>query len=86
LSEVKIRSFKQWKAEVMLWLSSVETDNVDAKRLVLILSQKLPSLRIAWLPYFLSQLIKLKQLGVNIPQNVFPNKNEIDAWHRSKSK
>jgi hypothetical protein len=70
----------------MLWLSSVETDNVDAKRLVLILSQKLPSLRIAWLPYFLSQLIKLKQLGVNIPQNVFPNKNEIDAWHRSKSK
>ena len=88
--EIKVRSmnersFKKWKAEVMLWLSQVKTDNVDAKRLVLILGQKLPSLRIAWLPYFLSQLITLKH-WLDIPPNVFPTEKEIDAWYRSKSK
>jgi hypothetical protein len=81
----KIRSFKQWKADVMLWLSQAQVENDDAKRLIFILSQKLPSLRIAWLPYFLSQLITLKQF-IDIPKNIFPTEQEIDTWYRSRSK
>ena len=81
----KVRNFKQWKADVMLWLSQAQVENDDAKRLIFILSQKLPSLRIVWLPYFLSQLITLKH-WLDIPPNVFPTEKEIDAWYRSKSK
>jgi hypothetical protein len=77
----EIRSFRQWKAEVMLWLSQLNNiDNVDAKRLVLILSQKLARARKFELTFIISRLTTLKMLGVPVPPEIFPTKEELEAW------
>jgi hypothetical protein len=75
------RTFKQWKAHVMLWLSTL----VDEKDQALVenLIQRLPQLRLAWLPKYLADLSLLRKI-VEVPPDIFPTPEEIDLWHLTK--
>jgi hypothetical protein len=76
-----VRTFKQWKAHVMLWLSTL----VDEKDQALVenLIQRLPQLRLAWLPKYLADLSLLRKI-VEVPPDIFPTPEEIDLWYLTK--
>jgi hypothetical protein len=77
-----VRTFKQWKAHVMLFLSSLSMSEKD-QPFVENLIQRLPQLRLAWLPRYLADLMLLRKI-TQVPQDVFPTVEEIDLWHLTK--
>jgi hypothetical protein len=76
------RTFKQWKAHVMLFLSSLELDEKD-QPFIENLIQRLPQLRLAWLPRYLADLMLLRKI-TNVPPDILPTPEEIDLWHLTK--
>jgi hypothetical protein len=75
------RTFKQWKAHVMLWLSKVKVEKDQA--FVEDLIQRLPQLRLAWLPRYLADLMLLRKI-TDVPPDILPTHEEIDLWHLTK--
>jgi hypothetical protein len=66
----------------MLFLSSLSVSEED-RPFVENLIQRLPQLRLAWLPRYLADLILLRKI-TQVPQDVFPTVEEIDLWHLTK--
>jgi len=77
-----MRTFKQWKARVMLFLSSLSVGEED-QPFIENLIQRLPQLRLAWLPRYLADLMLLRKI-TEVPQDVFPTVEEVDLWHSTK--
>jgi hypothetical protein len=77
-----VRTFKQWKAHIMLWLSTLQVDEKD-RAFVEDLIQRLPQLRLAWLPRYLADLMLLRKI-TDVPPDILPTHEEIDLWHLTK--
>jgi hypothetical protein len=74
-----VRTFKQWKAHVMVFLSSLSEKDPVIENLML----RLPQLRLAWLPRYLADLALLRKI-TNVPPDIFPTPDEIDLWYATK--
>jgi hypothetical protein len=77
-----VRTFKQWKAHVMLWLSVLQVNEKD-QPFIENLIQRLPQLRLTWLPKYLADLSLLRKI-VEVPPDIFPTPKEIDLWYLTK--
>jgi uncharacterized protein YpbB len=80
---IKVRSFRRWKAEVLLWLSTLNNEtlqNDDAKRIIIKLNNYINMLRRRDIQFLISRLTALKLLGVPVPPEIFPTREELEAW------
>jgi hypothetical protein len=78
-----VRTFREWKAQLILFLTKLDDVSEKDRPFVEGLIQRLPQLRLAWLPRYLADLALLRQI-TSVPEEVFPTSAEIDLWFRTK--
>jgi hypothetical protein len=78
-----VRTFREWKSQLILFLTSIIDMSEKDRPFIENLIQRLPQLRLSWLPRYLADLALLRRV-VDIPPHIFPTPEEIDLWFKTK--